>query len=176
MIDDQKLIKQYQCGSESAFNELVNKHQGWVRNFIQSSTIQKQDAEDISQDIFVKVYFGLHKFRFESEFKTWLYRIIMNQMNNYYRKQKLISWFSFDITETTQPEYNESNEEESRLKELIIIVKRLPKMQRNIITLRVYQDLPFKQIAEILSITENSAKVSFYKAKSNIKRGFNDSN
>ena len=49
-------------------------------------------------------------------------------------------------------------------------------MQRNIITLRVYQDLPFKQIAEILSITENSAKVSFYKAKSNIKRGFNDSN
>jgi RNA polymerase sigma-70 factor (ECF subfamily) len=112
------------------------------------------------------VYFGLNYFRFESEFKTWLYRVVINKINNHFRKQKLRSVFSAELKEEMSEDAGSSTFNENRLFEM---TNKLPRFQRNIVLLRVYQDLSFKMIGEILNITENSAKVSFHKAKANLK-------
>ncbi len=167
-MEEKNLILQFQKGDKSAFDELVNRNQKWVRLFILKTVGHKEDSEDIAQDVFVKTYFGLSKFRMDSEFKTWLYRIVINHINNYFRKKKLLSWFSYDLQESyTSESTNDSN---IQVSELLKYIKRLPRIQRNIMVLRTYQDLPFKEIGYVLSVSENSAKVSYSKAKKNLKK------
>ena len=165
-MDDKALIEKFLRGDVKSYNELVHRHQGWVRGMTLNIVKNTQDAEDISQDVFVKVYFGLNYFRFESEFKTWLYRVVINKINNHFRKQKLRSVFSAELKEEMSEGADSSTSNENRLFEM---TPKLPRFQRNIVLLRVYQDLSFKMIGGILNITENSAKVSFHKAKANLK-------
>ena len=165
-MDDKTLIEKFLRGDIKSYNELVHRHQGWVRGMTLNIVKNTQDAEDISQDVFVKVYFGLNYFRFESEFKTWLYRVVINKINNHFRKQKLRSVFSAELKEEMSEGADSSTSNENRLFEM---TPKLPRFQRNIVLLRVYQDLSFKMIGGILNITENSAKVSFHKAKANLK-------
>ncbi|MBC8213026.1 MAG: sigma-70 family RNA polymerase sigma factor [Candidatus Marinimicrobia bacterium] len=167
-MEEKNLIHQFQKGDKSAFDKLVHRHQEWVRLFILKTVGHKEDAEDIAQDVFVKSYFGLSKFRMESEFNTWLYRIVINHINNYFRKKKLLSWFSHDLQESNTPEPTAI--EENQVSELLQHIRKLPRIQRNVMVLRTYQDLPFKEIGNVLSISENSAKVSFHKAKVNLKK------
>ena len=168
MNDDFSMINRFLLGDDLAFDDLVNKHQRWVCEFILKVVNNSQDAEDIAQDIFVKVYFNLQNFRFESQFKTWLYRIIINQINNYFKKIKLLSWFNADFDERDANGNSNNNNANFNIN-LIAKVKKLPKVQRDIVILRIFQDMSFKQVSEILTISENSAKVSFYKAKINLK-------
>tara|TARA_B110000263_G_scaffold130192_1_gene113199 strand:- start:67 stop:597 length:531 start_codon:yes stop_codon:yes gene_type:complete len=165
-MDDKILIEKFLRGDIKSYNELVHRHQGWVRGMTLNIVKNTQDAEDISQDVFVKVYFGLNYFRFESEFKTWLYRVVINKINNHFRKQKLRSVFSAELKEEMSEGADSSTSNENRLFEM---TPKLPRFQRNIVLLRVYQDLSFKMVGGILNITENSAKVSFHKAKANLK-------
>jgi len=165
-MDDKILIEKFLRGDIKSYNELVHRHQGWVRGMTLNIVKNTQDAEDISQDVFVKMYFGLNYFRFESEFKTWLYRVVINKINNHFRKQKLRSVFSAELKEEMSESADSSTSNENRLFEM---TPKLPRFQRNIVLLRVYQDLSFKMIGGILNITENSAKVSFHKAKANLK-------
>ncbi len=171
MMDDNELISKFQTGDEDAFNVLVRRHEDWVRGFVRSSIGNREDADDTAQNIFVRIYFGLAKFRFEAEFKTWVYRIIINQINNFYRKQKLLSIFRGELTDNLHSV--EPGENDGRKSELMRWVAKLPRGQRNVMILRSFQDMSFKQVAATLSISENSAKVSFHKAKNNLKRMIN---
>ena len=165
-MDDKALIEIFLRGEVKAYNELVHRHQGWVKGMTMNIVKNPQDAEDIAQDVFVKVYFALNRFRFESEFKTWLYRVVINKINNHFRKQKLRSVFSAELKEELIEESVSSISNENKLFEM---THKLPRFQRNIVLLRIYQDMPFKMIGQVLNITENSAKVSFHKAKANLK-------
>ena len=171
-MDDNTLVRRFICGDKNAFNELVLRHRDWVRGMALGSLGDPHRAEDIAQNVFVKMYFKIHQFRFEAELKTWIYRITMNELNLFYRKEKMISWFREDEEEYLIPVVNpdEDNDLKNYGKAVRHLVKKLPKMQRSIVVLRIYQELPFKDIGEILEISENSAKVSFYKAKNNLKK------
>lgn len=165
--EDEILIKNFLNGDIKSFDALILQHQAWVFGMIIKAINNKQDAEDLCQDVFVKVYFSLKKFRFESTFNTWLYRIVINTMNNHFRKQKISRWFSKNLQEEVAIEENSSTEYKKSVYNLIY---QLPKRQRSIVLLRIYQELPFKTISEILLISENSAKVSFHKAKKNLNK------
>ena len=166
MVDDKTLILEFLDGNVESFNTLILQHEGWVHGMILQVVRHKEDTEDLCQDIFVKVYFKLKRFRFESTFKTWLYRIVINSINNYLRKQKLLTWFGQDLKEELAIEEHDNSIKKDTIYKM---TNKLPNKQRNIVLLRIYQDLPFKTIGNILSISENSAKVSFYKAKENLK-------
>jgi len=164
--EDNILIKEFLNGNIKSFDKLILQHESWVYGMILQVVRHKEDSEDLCQDIFVKVYFKLKRFRFESTFKTWLYRIIINSINNYFRKQKLLTWFGQDLKEELAiEEHDDSTKKDTIFK----MITKLPNKQRNILLLRIYQDLPFKTIGSILSISENSAKVSFYKVKEHLK-------
>ena len=170
MVNDKILILEFLDGNVESFNTLILQHEGWVHGMILQVVRHKEDSEDLCQDIFVKVYFKLKRFRFESTFKTWLYRIVINSINNYFRKQKLLTWFGQDLKEELATEEHDNSTKKDTIYKMTY---QLPKTQSNIILLRIYQDLPFNTIGSILSISENSAKVSFYKAKENLKEYLN---
>jgi len=171
-MDDNTLVKQFVSGDKTAFDEIVIRHRDWVVGMALGSLGDPLRAEDIAQNVFVKMYFKLHQFRFEAKLKTWIYRIALNELNLFYRKEKMISWFSEDEEEYLIPKVEPDEDDDNKLygKAIRNLVKKLPKMQRSIMVLRIYQELPFKDIAKILGITENSAKVNFFKAKNNLKK------
>ena len=173
MVDDKALIKGFVDGDTNCFNELILRHESWVKNMVYQIVKHREDAEDIAQDVFVKVYFALKRFRFESEFKTWLYRIVINRINNYFRMQKLLSWFGHELKEEVTPD---TKDDQAQVDKLYKMTHNRPNIQRNIVLLRVCQDMPFKSISQIVSISENSAKVSFHKAKKNLKQYFEETN
>ncbi len=157
MVDYKTLILDFLDGNVESFNTLILQHEGWVHGMILQVVRHKEDTEDLCQDIFVKVYFKLKRFRFESTFKTWLYRIVINSINNYFRKQKLLTWFGQDLKEELATEEHDNSTKKDTIYKMTY---QLPKTQRNIVLLRIYQDLSFNTIRNILSISENSAKVS----------------
>jgi len=168
MRTDNELIKEFQEGKEAAFNELVDRYLSSTYGFFTKFTDSKEEAEDLAQDVFMKMYKALKKFRFESEFKTYLYRANINMSNTYLRRNKWKNMLHLD--QISEPEYiDTTNEDKWKRKELWDAIARLPKIQRMVVTMRTAQNLPYKEIAKIMNISENSAKVNYYHAVEALK-------
>ena len=168
MRTDNELIKEFQEGKEAAFNELVDRYLSSTYGFFTKFTDSKEEAEDLAQDVFIKMYKALKKFRFESEFKTYLYRANINMSNTYLRRNKWKNILHLD--QISEPEYiDTTNEDKWKRKELWDAIARLPKIQRMVVTMRTAESLPYKEIAKILNISENSAKVNYYHAVEALK-------
>ena len=171
MRTDNELIKEFQEGKEAAFNELVDRYLSSTYGFFTKFTDSKEEAEDLAQDVFIKMYKALKKFRFESEFKTYLYRANINMSNTYLRRNKWKNILHLD--QISEPEYiDTTNEDKWKRKELWDAIARLPKIQRMVVTMRTAENLPYKEIAKIMNISENSAKVNYYHAVEALKRFF----
>ena len=168
MRTDNELIKEFQEGKEAAFNELVDRYLSSTYGFFTKFTNSKEEAEDLAQDVFIKMYKALKKFRFESEFKTYLYRANINMSNTYLRRNKWKNMLHLD--QISEPEYiDTTNEDKWKRKELWDAIARLPKIQRMVVTMRTAENLPYKEIAKIMNISENSAKVNYYHAVEALK-------
>ena len=168
MRPDNELIKEFQEGKEAAFNELVDRYLSSTYGFFTKFTNSKEEAEDLAQDVFIKMYKALKKFRFESEFKTYLYRANINMSNTYLRRNKWKNMLHLD--QISEPEYiDTTNEDKWKRKELWNAIARLPKIQRMVVTMRTTENLPYKEIAKIMNISENSAKVNYHHAVESLK-------
>ena len=168
MRTDNELIKEFQEGKEAAFNELVDRYLSSTYGFFTKFTDSKEEAEDLAQDVFIKMYKALKKFRFESEFKTYLYRANINMSNTYLRRNKWKNMLHLD--QISEPEYiDTTNEDKWKRKELWNAIARLPKIQRMVVMMRTTESLPYKEIAKIMNISENSAKVNYHHAVESLK-------
>ena len=168
MKSDKELIKDFQGGSEDAFNKLVKRHLPDTYGFFIKFTADLVEAEDLAQDVFIKMYKALKKFRFESEFKTYLYRANINMSNSYLRRNKWRNLLHLD--QAPEPAYTDtSQEDEWRRKELWDAISKLPPKQRKIVTMRIAQEMPYKDIALVMGVNENSAKVSYHHAVKSLK-------
>ena len=148
MKTDRELIKEYQNGDEEAFNELVRRYLGLVHGFFQKVTNDEMEAEDLSQTVFIKLFKSLKKFRFESEFNTYLYR----------------------VDQVEDPKYEDNiQDREWKKEEIWNAIGKLPKKQRLVVTMRISEILPFKNIADILDMSEGTAKVNFHHGMKRIK-------
>ena len=99
MQNDHELIKQFQEGKQSSYDELVRRHLQTTYLFFLKFTKDPMDAEDLAQDVFIKLFKSLHDFRFEAAFTSYLYRIQLNTANSFIGKarwkkyfQKLSEW------------------------------------------------------------------------------------
>ena len=170
--DTNIFIQQFKSGDKKAFDSIVLLHKYFVIGMIYNMVLNKQDAEDISQDVFVSVYFSLKRFRGGSSFKTWLYRIVINKVNNHYRKLKLRRMFSFNLSEidATQASYSDEDKIFSKYDKKLLYkaIISLGGKQRTVVLLRIYQGHSFKEISKYLNITVNNAKVMFHQAKTSL--------
>ncbi len=174
MKKDNELIEEYQAGSIAAFDELVRRHLNETFNFFLKITGDEMDAEDISQDVFLKLYKNLKNFRFEANFKTYLYRVNANAANNYLQRSKWRKWLHIDDS-PEQIDDEPSYEYKWAKKEVWDAITKLPKTQRMVVTMRIAQDLPHKDIGAILGINENSVKASYHYGINKLKDKLGDS-
>ena len=173
MRTDNELIKDFQKGSEEAFNVLVDRYLTNTYGFFRKFTDSNEEAEDLAQNVFIKMYRSLKKFRFESEFKTYLFRANVNMSNTYLRRTKWRNMLHLDQAPETSFVDN-SVEDAWMKKELWDAIATLPKRQRMIMTMRLTESMPYKEIANTLNISENSAKVNYHHAVAALKEKFNE--
>lgn len=168
MKTDHELIKAFQNGNQIAFEELVRRHLPRVLGFFCKFTQDEMAADDLAQDVFLKLYRSLPKFRFDAEFQTYLYKINLNHANTYIRRNRWKQLLRFDQL-TEQPDTVVSNDPEWTKRELWQAVAGLPKKQRLVVMMRVSQELPFRDIAGILDMSPGSAKVNYHHAITKLK-------
>lgn len=172
-MNDLILAERFKGGDRKAFEELVQKYQKEIYFLACRMVLNKEDAADVVQETFVQVFKKIHQFRSASTFKTWLYRVAINQCKNFLRvlkkNRELAQVENYVVTDPNDSQLDVllKNEKVDLISETI---EKLPKKQKAILILRTYQELSYKEIAEIVGGSVNSAKVNFYHAIENIKR------
>lgn len=177
--DDFTLIRAIQSGDHNAFETLINRYQRQVANQIYMNMGNRDDVEDIAQEVFIRVYRSLPKFKFNSSFFSWIYRITMNLCIDEIRKRKIRRMLSLDFLAEDYLDKSGVSDEVTTPSESVLlnekkdIVRRamhhLSKEHREILTLREYQDLSYDEIAEILGLTVQAVKSRIFRARSEIR-------
>ena len=169
MLNDHELIKRFQKGDAKAFDLLIKKHLNNIYGFLYKMTNNTELSEDLSQDVFLKLYKYLKNFRFDSKFSTYLYRINMNTANSFLKRNKWKKILHLD--QIIEPNSIDGNiENDWRHKELWNAISKLPNKQRLVTTMRIAGSHSFKEISKAQNISINSAKVTFHIAIKTIKR------
>jgi len=165
---DSELITAFKEGDIRGYNEIVRKYQQQVYWVIRKMVTSHDDADDLTQEVFIKVYSALKDFREESNLFTWLYRIASNYSINHIRKMKIRNTVSFEIvTEPVQSEDKRSDEtldEISRRKLLEKAIESLPAKQRAVFNMRYYDELSYEDIARILKRSVGGIKANYFHA------------
>ncbi|NOZ04401.1 MAG: sigma-70 family RNA polymerase sigma factor [FCB group bacterium] len=170
-----QLILQAQDGDTDAFHKLVAMHDHRIMALAYQLTKNKQDAEDLYQEVFMKAYKKLHQFQFRSEFYTWLYRITVNTAFNLKRKLSRFPTHEPDPAENRDPMdwiISEDTTDDERM-EIIKAVRKsmeiLPQQQRTVFILKHLQSLKIKDIASILNISEGTVKKYLFRAMEKLR-------
>ena len=169
MQNDHDLIHQYQNGNRSAYDEIVRRHLSNTIGFFYTITRDRMAAEDLAQDVFLKLFSHLKRFRFESAFTTYLYRINVNTANTWLKRNQWKNLLHLDQAPDRGERDTELEQEWTR-KELWDAVAKLPNKQRTVVMMRIAQELPYKDIAEITGMSEGTAKVNFHHAVTTLKK------
>lgn len=173
-MSDEQLINKILSGDTSAFKTLMEKYQLRVFRTAMGFVHSKEDAEDIVQDIFMKVYQSLASFKGESEFMTWLYRITVNMSINFVnrnRKNRLFQSLEGVLYrpsgEKTPLELLEVSERDRRIRNAI---DSLPEKQRMAFVLSKYEELPQKTIASVMNTSEGAVEQLLQRARNNLQK------
>lgn len=170
---DLDLVRRFKQGDEKSFNLLVLRYQKRIYDLVYRMVRNKQDAADISMEVFVRAYKGLKAFEERSSFYVWLTRIAVNLSINFAKREKFRSFLSiFDLSE--EPAVTSSPAEKMEEKELKMAidkaVKSLPARQRSVFVLKFYQGLSHHQIAEIMGTTEGATKANYFQAMKKLQK------
>jgi RNA polymerase sigma-70 factor (ECF subfamily) len=181
-MTDNELIKLILQGDRNKFALIVEKYKELVFHTCMGFLHNKDDADDLTQEVFIQAYQSLSKFKMESALSTWLYRISVNASLNKLRKesgisflQRLESMFSgevkndppFSASDLDNPENILIRQEHSQWIQKAL--DSLPENQRTAIILSKYDDLPQKEIAEIMDVTEGAVEALLQRAKKNLR-------
>lgn len=160
--------------SEEQFKTLMEKYQSQVFRIAMGFVHSKEDADDLTQEVFIKVYRSLSNFKGQSEFSTWLYRITVNMCINYINRnrknrllQSLDEIFNMASSEKTPLQQLEETERNLQIKKAI---DSLPEKQRTAFILSKYRELPQKTIASIMNTTEGAVEQLLKRAKNNLQK------
>lgn len=160
---DDSLITLFQNGEKAVFRFLVERYQERIRNLIFSIFNDSQIVDDLSQEVFVKVYEALPNFRFQSSFYTWLYRITVNKSRDEIRKKKVKKIFMFGVFDNE--DYHSSdpalqvNFDHDDTKELIEkALQKLPEKFKMPVILKDIDGLSYEEIAEVLACEVGTVK------------------
>ena len=173
ILSEQEMVKAAQDNAE-AFGLLYDRYFSSIFGFIYRRTDSESLAGDLTSQTFYKALKGLKKYTFRGlPFSAWLYRIASNEVNKYYRGQKMNKVFSLEeerVRELVGEDHEQGPEEKIQL--LIKFLSQLPTEMMEAIELRFFEGKGFKEIAFILDISESAAKMRTYRALEKLKEQF----
>jgi RNA polymerase sigma-70 factor (ECF subfamily) len=171
---DAELVLKFKGGEESAFETLVRKYMKDAYSFCLKLTHDAQEAEELSQLGFVSAYRALRGFRGESTFKSWLYRIFINQYRDHLRRTRRAE-ARLEVVRAQAERRQGATVEESEMHagELADVVKEkvehLPDRQREVLVLHLYQGMGYTDIAAALGCTYDDVKMNLSLARKRLK-------
>ncbi|MCK4761305.1 MAG: RNA polymerase sigma factor [Candidatus Aminicenantes bacterium] len=179
---EQELTRRLKTGDPGAFKELVENLQDRVLNTCYRFVFNREDAEDIAQEVFIEVHRSITAFKGQSRLSTWVYRVAVTKSIDYVRKSKrkkrlapLKSLFGIEEDVKNIPAAPGSDpagnlEQEERKRILLEAISALPENQRIVFTLSKYKGLGNKEIAGILGSTLSSVESLMHRAKKNLEK------
>jgi RNA polymerase sigma-70 factor (ECF subfamily) len=162
---DRELVERFRAGERTAFDQLVRRHQRGMWHLVRRYVRSEADAADVTQQAFVRAFRGLASFRGAASVRSWLYRIAINCALSWLRDHRREQ--PTEIAEGALTDHHhapariEGDQVNARLREAI---SQLPPKQKLVLELRVFDDLSFKEVAELADCSENTAKVNFHYA------------
>ena len=182
---DAALIRAFQEGNKAAFDKLVLNHKDRLFNLCYRLLGDYEEANDSAQETFIKVYRGLKKFRFESGFSTWLYRIAVNTCKNklkssaYRRKSKMVPLDNPVLANRSQPSreiQDESTspamelEKKERMRVIQEAIDALSPEQKQVVTLRDIEGFSYEEVAEITGFNLGTVKSRIARARQDLRK------
>ena len=179
--EESALVRRVQARDEMAFREVVERYQSKVFSIIFGILRNRNDAEDIAQQVFAKVYFSIKNFDFRSSLLTWIYKITVNECYDYLRKKrvrKLVyeSDFSQEDAqrmEASEPAVDASVPADTRLAQRDLILKLLSKVseeERSLILLKEVEGHSVEELAGMTGLNENTIKVKLFRTRQKLLR------
>jgi len=184
-LNDLELIDRLKKGDQQAFRMIVESWKDMVYNTSLGIVQNSEDAEDVTQEVFVQVYESVNQFKGDSKFSTWLYRIAVTKSLDHLRKKKRKKRFAFvqslfgpnEEEVNHQPDFQHpgiSMENKENAAVLFRAIEKLPDNQKTAFTLHKLEGLSYQEIAEIMETTVSSVESLMHRAKGNLKKFLTD--
>lgn len=167
---DREAIEACQRGDREAFDRLVERYQRDVYRLCYRYVNNHHDASDLAQDVFLKAYRAIGRFRGDSAFSTWLYRIAVNTCLNFRSSRRLpVEPLGDDVADAARgvADRLEQDELSAQVREA---VSRLPQKQRATLILKIYHDLTHEEVARILGSSVGTVKANLFHALGNLRK------
>ncbi|HOQ48301.1 MAG TPA: RNA polymerase sigma factor [Candidatus Kapabacteria bacterium] len=172
MIDseDKNIIEEYITnGSNNAATRLIRKYEKFVFAIALRYVASYDDAEDLTQEVFIKVLNNLKKFKQDSSLKTWLYRITVNACITFVRKKKITSFFRLDDNSDVIKKQKEFSPEQYYIadeleRKFLNELTKLPEKQRETFALRYFDNLSYEEISQLLGTSVGGLKANYFQA------------
>jgi RNA polymerase sigma-70 factor, ECF subfamily len=170
------LVRRAQAGDESAFQEIVERYQSKVFSIIHGIVRQRNDVEDIAQQVFTKIYFSMRNFDFRSSLITWVYKITVNECFDYLRKKKvrkLVYESDMSEDEVRRVENSETGNGRApradttlaRRDYVVKLLERVSGEERDLLMLKEVEGYSVEEMARRLKMNENTIKVKLFRAR-----------
>jgi RNA polymerase sigma factor (sigma-70 family) len=173
--DDQELLDQFRepATRERAYTALIRKYQERIYWHIRRMVVEHEDANDVMQNVFIKVWNGLDKFKENSQLYTWLYRIASNESISYLeqQKRKRADFSMSDVgsgleNKIKADKYFDADKIEWKLQ---LAIQQLPEKQRIVFNLRYFDEMPYEEMSRVLETSEGGLKASYHHAAKKIE-------
>ena len=179
-LKDEEIIVLILKGKEQLYSELVLRYQNRLFSTIYHYTRDYEDAKDLAQEIFIKVYNNLHKYNNKASFSTWFYRIAVNSCIDWTRKRRLVTVSTFETDENEEIHILEHISDDTPSPEDVLlkeeykttiknIVMDLPEIYKTVVILYYYEDFSPREISDILNIPKKTIDSRLYRARDILK-------
>jgi len=172
--DDKVLLFQFReaATKERAFTAIIKKYQEKLYWHVRRLVVDHDDANDVLQNMFIKVWNGLENFREDSQLYTWLYRIATNEGLSFLEQQKRRNTVSLSDVEAglSNQVKADTNFDANKLEwKLQVAIQQLPEKQRIVFNLRYFDEMPYQEMSRILDTSEGALKASYHHAAKKIE-------
>lgn len=177
--EDFRLVKAFKAGDRKAFEDLVRRYQRQVANIVYLTLGSREEVQDISQEVFVRVYRSIDKFEFDASFFSWIYRITVNLCIDELRRRRVKRALSLDfLTEGTLEKEKKSKEQllasdgvmNDEKREIVLdALQKISQEHRQVIILREYEELSYAEIAAYLGISIQAVKSRIFRAREDLR-------
>lgn len=173
-LDDKELLYQFKQSAtrERAFTSIIKKYQEKLYWHIRRMVIDHDDANDVLQNVFIKVWNALDNFREDSQLYTWLYRIATNESLTFLEQQKKRTSVSLSNVENglANKVIADKHFDAGKLEwKLQLAIQQLPEKQRLVFNLRYYDEMPYEEMSKVLDTSEGALKASYHHAVKKIE-------
>lgn len=172
MSNDLHLLQSIANGDSAAFRKLYERFSEKVYNTAISYTQNKEDAEEVTQDVFTKIFRNAAKFEGKSAVSTWIYRITVNTSLNYLKKKKRFSFLQLDNSKKDKSDFEHPGillEKKEAAKTLFKVIDTLPTNQKTAFILSFVEELPRQEVADIMETSLKAVESLLQRAKRNLR-------